>query len=190
MSFPFIPIFEQTALQHPKHINSLQLEILFKVSGLLPLISSLPSTFGSMMRRPERTSWRTSRNVVFIRNARLSCQILPVVIRTWGQESLLERPLRCPIVFIQEFYSNIHNIDTSIPRFAITFRSTHIVVTSDLISEVLHVLRVAHPNYPNYEHLQTVSKDELLSHFCKTSSTCGGKLNTLCLSFCQRLKVS
>ena len=190
MSFPFILIFEQTALQHPKRVNPLQLRILFKVLGLLPLISSLPSTFGSMMRRPERTSWRTSRNVAFIQNAKLSCQILLIVIRTWGQESLRERPLRCPIVFIQEFYSNIHSIDTYVPRFAITFRSTHIVVTPDHISEVLHILRVAHPNYPSYEYLQTVSKDELLSHFCETSSTCGGKLNTLCSSFCQRLEVS
>jgi len=37
------------------------------------------------------------------------------VIRTRGWESLCEMPLRCPIVFIQEFYSNIHGIDTSIP---------------------------------------------------------------------------
>ena len=46
---------------------------------------------------------------------------LPAVIRTRGWESLLESPLRCPIMFIQEFYSNIHSIDTSVPRFATTF---------------------------------------------------------------------
>jgi len=51
-------------------------------------------------------------------------------------------------MFIQEFYSNIHGIDTSIPRFATTFRGTHIIVTPNLISEVLHVSRVAHPDYP------------------------------------------
>ena len=43
----------------------------------------------------------------------LECQVilldfvdipLPAIIRTQGWESLLERPMRCPIVFIQEFY--------------------------------------------------------------------------------------
>ena len=47
--------------------------------------------------------------------------LLPSVIRTQGYESLLERPMRCPMVFIQEFYSNIHGIDTSVSRFATTF---------------------------------------------------------------------
>ena len=42
--------------------------------------SQPPSTFGSEMRRPERTSWRTSRNVAFIRNARLSCRILSTIL--------------------------------------------------------------------------------------------------------------
>ena len=92
-------------------------------------------------------------------------------------------PLRCPIVFIHEFYSNIHGIDTFIPQFATTFRGIHIVVTLDLISEVLHVPWVAHPNYPDYEHFQTVSRDELLSHFFETPSIWGGKQNTPCSSF-------
>ena len=56
-------------------------------------------------------------------------------------------------MFIQEFYSNIHGIDTSVPCFAMTFRGTCIVVTPDLISEVLHVSRVAHPDYLGCQHL-------------------------------------
>ena len=40
---------------------------------------------------------------------------LPCVIRTWGWESLCEIPLRYLIMFIHEFYSNIHGIDTFIP---------------------------------------------------------------------------
>ena len=39
----------------------------------------------------------------------------PIVIWTMGWESLLNSPLRCPIVFIHEFYSNIHCINTSVP---------------------------------------------------------------------------
>ena len=66
------------------------------------------------------------------------------VIHTRGWESLCEIPLRCPIVFIQEFYSNMHGINTSVPQFTTVLRGTRIVVTPDLISEILHVSRVAH----------------------------------------------
>ena len=83
----------------------------------------------------------------------------------------MEEPLRCPIMFIQGFYSNIHGINTSVPWFSMTFRGTRIVVTLDLISEVLHVLRVLHPDYLGCERLRTVSRDEILSHFCETPST-------------------
>ena len=43
----------------------------------------------------------------------------------------------------------MHPIDTSVPQFATTFRGTRIVVTLNLISEVLYVPRVAYPNYPS-----------------------------------------
>ena len=63
------------------------------------------------------------------------------------------------------------------------------MVTPDLISKVLHVPRVVHPNYPNCEHLRTVSRDELWSHFCKTPSKWGGKQNTPCLGFAKGLRI-
>ena len=69
------------------------------------------------------------------------------VIHTRGWESLWKITLWCLIVFIQEFYSNMHGIDTSIPQFTMVLQGTHIVVTSDLVSEILHVLWVAHPDY-------------------------------------------
>ena len=59
----------------------------------------------------------------------LSDTTFPTFVWTMGWESLLESPLRCPIMFIHVFYSNIHCIDTSIPQFATTFRGTRIVVT-------------------------------------------------------------
>ena len=105
------------------------------------------------------------------------------VIRTRGWEPLCEKPVRCPIVFTQEFYSNIHDIDTFVPQFVSTFRGTCIVVTPNIIFEVLHVPTVVHPNYPGCAHLQTVSRDDLISHFCETSSIWGCKLNTPCLGF-------
>ena len=65
----------------------------------------------------------------------------------------------------------MHRIDTSIPHFFFYVRGMRIVVTSEIVSEVLHVPRVAHPDYPGCEHLKTVSKDELLSRFCETPSS-------------------
>ena len=107
----------------------------------------------------------------------------PDVIHTWGWESLCEIPLRCPTVFIQKFYSNMHSTDTSVPQFVTTFRGKHIVVTSDLIFKILHVPKVSHPDYPSCQHLRTVSKDELLSHFYETPSIWGERQNTPCSGF-------
>ena len=47
-------------------------------------------------------------------------------------------------------------------------QGTHIVVTPDLIFEVLHVPRVAHPGYPDCDRHRTVSEDELMSLFYET----------------------
>ena len=91
-------------------------------------------------------------------------------------------------MFIQEFYSNMHAIDTSVPQFTTTFRGPCIVVTPDLISKVLHVPRVVHPNYPSCDRLWTMSKDELISHFCVTPSLWGGKLNIPCLGFAKGIR--
>ena len=87
---------------------------------------------------------------------------LPDVIHTRGWESLCEIPLRSSIMFIQNFYSNMHGIDTSVPQFATGLQGTRIVVTLDLVFEILHVPQVAHPDYPTYQRLRTMSKDELL----------------------------
>ena len=67
----------------------------------------------------------------------------------------------------------MHGFDTSIPRIVMQVQGTHIVVTPELISEILHVLRVSHPNYPACPCLRTVSKDELLSLFYETPSSWG-----------------
>ena len=40
---------------------------------------------------------------------------LPRAFSSWGYESLCEKPSRCPDMFIQEFYSKIHTIDTFVP---------------------------------------------------------------------------
>ena len=77
----------------------------------------------------------------------------------------------------------MHNFDYSIPRFITFVRGIRIVVTLELISDVLLVSRVSHPDYPSCPHLKTMSKDKLLSLFCETPSSWGDRQNTLCSSF-------
>ena len=77
----------------------------------------------------------------------------------------------------------MHGFDYSIPHFVTRVRGTRIVVTLDLISEVLHVLRVEFVDYPGCDRLRTVSKDEPSSCFCETSSSWGDRQNTPCSGF-------
>ena len=65
----------------------------------------------------------------------------------------------------------MHGFDYSIPQFTTRIRGIRIVVTLDIVSEVLHVPRVAHLDYPGYVYLRTVSKDELASLLCETPSS-------------------
>ena len=139
----------------------------FWVIPLLILLFHLTSGF--VMRRPRQTSLRTSRPMTFIWNVKSFCRI-SLILRysmSFGfeEENLGERPLRCPVVFIQEFYSSIHDIDTSVPQFTTRFRGTRIVVTLDLVAEALRVPMVARLDYLGCDRLRTMSKDELISHF-------------------------
>ena len=61
----------------------------------------------------------------------------------------------------------MHGSDFSKPLFSTRVRGTRIVVTSQLVADVLHVPRVEHPDYPGCECLRTVSKDEMISAFCE-----------------------
>ena len=67
----------------------------------------------------------------------------------------------------------MHGFDYTVPHFFTRIRGTHIVVTSDLISVVLHIPRVSHPDCPGCHRLKTVSKDELISLFYETPSSWG-----------------
>ena len=78
-------------------------------------------------------------------------------------------------MIIQEFYSNMHRFDYSIRYFVTHVRGTRIVVTLDIVSDVLHVPRVAHLDYPSCDRLRPVSKDELSSLFYETPSSWGCK---------------
>ena len=95
---------------------------------------------------------------------------LPTVIHSKEWESLCDVSVTCPSVLIQEFYSNMHGFDFSVPFFITRVRGTRIVVTPEIISDVLYVPKVEHPDYPDYDCLKIVSKDKLNSAFCKRPS--------------------
>ena len=96
---------------------------------------------------------------------------------------------KCPNVFIQEFYSNIHAIDTSISHFTMIFKGTSIIVSSELISEALHVPRVVHPTYPSHPHLHSISRDELAIHFSEMAMVWGGLQNFTTHDFAKGLRI-
>ena len=77
----------------------------------------------------------------------------------------------------------MHGFDYCIPRFITSVWGTCKVVTSNPISDVLHVSRESHPDYPGCLRLRIVFKDELLSLFCETPSSWGDCQNTSCLGF-------
>ena len=60
------------------------------------------------------------------RGIHLECQVilghfadtdLPTIIQSWEWESLCDEPVICPLMLIQEFLSNMHGIDRSVPYF-------------------------------------------------------------------------
>ena len=106
----------------------------------------------------------------------LECQVilsnftdtdLPFIIHSRGWESLCDVPVTCPLVLIQEFYSNMHGINCSVPLFFTLVRGTHISITPQLVADVLQVPRIEFPDYPSCKHLRTVSRDKLMSSFCE-----------------------
>ena len=82
----------------------------------------------------------------------------------------------------------MHGFDYSVSHFFTCVRGTRIVVTPDIIFEILHVLRVLHPDYPACPCLRTMSKDELMSLFYETPSSWDECQNTSCLGFAKGLR--
>ena len=108
---------------------------------------------------------------------------LPSVIHSRGWESQCDVPIMCPLMLVQEFYSNMHRIDRSVPLFFTRVRGTRIPVTLQLVTDVLHVPRIEFPDYPSYERLRTMSRGELTSSFCERTTTWGERLFTPCWPF-------
>ena len=87
----------------------------------------------------------------------------------------------------KEFYSNMHGIDTSVPHFFSRIWGTRIVVTQDIVSEILHVPRVAHSNYLIVLVCRLCPKMNS-SLFFETPSSWGDRQNTPCSGFVKGLR--
>ena len=64
----------------------------------------------------------------------------------------------------------MHGIDRSVPYFVTRVQGISIPIIPQLFVNVLRVPRIEFPDYPSCKHLRIVSKDELISAFCKRSS--------------------
>ena len=115
------------------------------------------------------------------------CRISPTLtyplIHSRGWESLCDVLVTCQSMLIQEFYSNMHEFDYLVPIFVTRVQGTHIMVIPDIVSNVLQVPRVKHPDYPGCDHLKIVSKDELISPFYERPSEWGEHQFTPCMAF-------
>ena len=138
---------------------------------ILPLSLSLSlSLFNFVIMMPTRHSRKTFLDEVFIQNA-----------KSFWQTSLT---LTFPLSFIVEngstsrslvLYSNMHEIDRSVPLFFTRILGTRIPIAPQLVADVLRVPRIEFPDYPSCERLQTVSKDELMAAFCERFSDWGDR---------------
>ena len=77
----------------------------------------------------------------------------------------------------------MHEINRSVPLFFTRIRGTRIPITQQLVADVLRVPRVEFPDYPSYERLWAVSKDELKSSFCEHPSEWGEGQFIYCSAF-------
>ena len=77
----------------------------------------------------------------------------------------------------------MHEFDYSVPIFVTRIQGMCIVVTLDIVSNVLYVPRVEHPVYPGCDRFKTVSKDKLISSFCECPSDWGERQFTPCMAF-------
>ena len=77
----------------------------------------------------------------------------------------------------------MHGLDSSVPLSHTRIRGTRIVVTPKVVSAVLRVLRVKHPDYPKCDRLRTMSKDEMISAFYEHPSDQGDYQFTPCKAF-------
>ena len=76
----------------------------------------------------------------------------------------------------------MHRFYFLVSLFVTRVRGMHIVVTPDIVFDVLRVPKVEHFDYPSCDRLKIVSKDKFISTFCECPSDWGEHQFTSCLS--------
>ena len=69
----------------------------------------------------------------------------------------------------------MHGIDSSVPLFHTRVKGMRIVFTLELVSDMLRVPRIEHPDYPGCERLRTMSKDKMISAFYERPADWGDR---------------
>ena len=82
----------------------------------------------------------------------------------------------------------MHGLNSSVPLLHTRIRGTHIIVTPQLVEDMLHVPRVKHLDYPGCKRLRTASKAEMISAFCKRLADWGDRQFTPCKAFAKGLR--
>ena len=77
----------------------------------------------------------------------------------------------------------MHGIDRSVPLLFTRVQGTCIPVTPQLVTDVLRVPKIKFLDYPSCVRLRTVSRDDLMSSFCKRPTAWGEHLFRPCRPF-------
>ena len=77
----------------------------------------------------------------------------------------------------------MHEFDFSVPLFVTCVQGMHIVVTPNIVFDVLRVSKVKHLEYLGCNCLKTMSKDELISSFCGHPFDWGKRQFASCTAF-------
>ena len=77
----------------------------------------------------------------------------------------------------------MHEFNYLIPLFVTRVQGMRIVVTLDIVFNMLCVPRVEHFDYPGCDRFRIVSKDKLISSFCECPSDWGDRQFTSCSAF-------
>ena len=96
--------------------------------------------------------------------------------------------MRCSFRMLNHFDGLLRHWP-SVPLFHTLVQGMCIVVTPELVSDVLHVPRVEHLDYLECERLRTVSKDEMISAFYERPSNWGDHQFTPCKAFAKGPKL-
>ena len=136
------------------------------------------------MRMPKRTSRRTFLDEVFIWNAESFWRTSPTL--TYLMSFIIGVGSHCVTSRSHVFPCWFRSFTPTYMELILQYLfhtcvwGTCIVVTSQLVANMLHVPRVEYLDYPWCDRLRTMSKDEMIFAFCERLSDWGDRQFTPC----------